>query len=54
MAADRGSVSWASSRARAGSSAASAAAALSITATSIMNPVWHPTRKFVKKNFLVG
>src|SRR6201986_543998 len=41
MVAERGSASWASSRARAGSSAASAAAGSSITATSITHPASH-------------
>ena len=49
-----GSVSWASSRARAGSSAASAAAGSAITATSIMRLVWHPTKFFVKTILIVG
>src|SRR5579863_9565333 len=54
MAADLGSVSWASSRARAGSRTASAAAGSSITATSIMGLVCHPTNFLVKKKNIVG
>src|ERR1700733_14865867 len=52
MAADVGSVSWASNCARAGSRAASAAAGSSITATSIMPPACYRQLYLSRKFFL--